>query len=88
MNRCTDCTDVHNIFKIKTLYTAFSQKLGSDHFFEGETHNFWGIVLVIDGEIGITAGSDVFFCTKVRLYFMNQWNSIGFGAMVIPAPKL
>lgn len=61
MNRCTD---VSNIFKIRTLYTAFSQKLGSDHFFEGETHNFWEIVLVIDGVIGITAGSDAFVLHK------------------------
>lgn len=61
MNRYTD---VSNIFRIKTLYTAFSEKLGGDFFFEGESHNFWEIVLVIEGEIGITAGSDAFVLHK------------------------
>lgn len=56
--------EVSNIFKIKTIYTAFSQKLDKDYYTDGESHNFWEIVLVVEGKIGITAGSDAFVLQK------------------------
>ena len=57
-------TDVDNIFKIKTLYTAFTHQYDNDYFTMGESHNFYEIVIVTDGEIGVTAGSDVFVLKK------------------------
>lgn len=52
--------EIRNVFQIKKIYTAFSKKCDSRFFFEGETHNFWEIVIVLDGEIGITSGNGVF----------------------------
>lgn len=56
--------ELRNVFQIKKIYTAFSQKCDSRFFFEGETHNFWEIVIVLDGEIGITSGNGVFLLKK------------------------
>ncbi len=56
--------EIRNVFQIKKIYTAFSKKCDSRFFFEGETHNFWEIVIVLDGEIGITSGNGVFLLEK------------------------
>lgn len=51
-------------FQITALYTAFSQSLESDYYFPGECHNFWELVIVTEGEIGVTAGSNVLILKK------------------------
>ena len=51
-------TDMSEGFRIKALYTAFDEEIGSDYFFAGERHNFWELVIALEGEIGITAGED------------------------------
>lgn len=56
--------DVDSIFKIKTLYTAFRRRYENDYYTVGESHNFYEIVIVTDGEIGVTAGSDAFVLKK------------------------
>ena len=58
------CTDVNKALRITGLYTAFKAKFDDDYVFGGEFHDFWEIVIVLDGEIGITAGSDAFTLTK------------------------
>lgn len=52
--------ELDKVFKINTLYTAFKNKFSPDYFFSGESHNFYEIVTVTDGVIGVTAGSDVY----------------------------
>ena len=56
--------NVEEIFKINKIYTAFKSDYDSNYYFDGEYHNFWEIVIVTDGEIGVTAGSDVFVLKK------------------------
>lgn len=56
--------ELDNYFAIKKIYTAFGKKYGSSYYFEGESHNFWEIVMVVDGEIGVTAGSELFILKK------------------------
>ena len=56
--------EIRNVFQIKKIYTAFSKKCDSRFFFEGESHNFWEIVIVLDGEIGITSGNGIFLLEK------------------------
>ncbi len=53
-----------NIFSIKTLYTAFSERHETNFDFDGERHDFWEILIVTDGEVTVTAGSDVFLLKK------------------------
>lgn len=57
-------TDVTGMFRIKSLYTAFSERIGSDYFFAGERHDFWELVIVTDGEMGITAGENAWVLPK------------------------
>ena len=56
--------EIKNAFQIKKLYTAFRHRYDSNYYFDGEYHNFWEFVAVTDGEIGVTAGSDVFVLKK------------------------
>lgn len=51
-------TNINNSFFIQTLYTAFDEWIENDYFFAGEQHNFWELVIVADGEVGITAGEN------------------------------
>lgn len=50
--------DVSQGFHIRGLYTAFTQSIGSDYFFVGERHNFWELVFLLEGKVGVTAGED------------------------------
>ncbi len=47
------------IFRIHTFYTAFRRRILGEYAFVGERHNFWELVIVTEGEIGITAGEEV-----------------------------
>ncbi len=42
------------------VYTAFSRDIAADYVFRGETHDFYELVLVMDGHIGVTADANSF----------------------------
>lgn len=46
--------------KITELYTTYSKKFEPEYRFKGETHDFWELVCVKSGKIGVAADSDVF----------------------------
>lgn len=56
--------DTNEVFKIKALYTAFEERFESNYYFNGEYHNFWEMVIVLDGHLGVTAGSELFILQK------------------------
>lgn len=49
-------TEVTDMFRIRSLHTAFRENIESDYFFVGERHNFWELVIAVEGQIGVTAG--------------------------------
>lgn len=51
---------VEKCIRISSLFSAFRQVFGKDYYFSGETHDFWELVCVVEGAIGVTAGEDVF----------------------------
>ena len=51
---------VEKCIRISALFSAFRQVFGKDYYFGGETHDFWELVCVVEGAIGVTAGEDVF----------------------------
>ena len=57
MNYGCECPDLIHINKIHTFFKA---DFKSDYAFKGERHNWWEMVFVINGTVGITAGGDVF----------------------------
>lgn len=81
--------EVEKIFRINTLYTAFIATFDSNYFFPGERHNFYEIVIVKDGVLGVTAGSDVYVLTKGQaiihepMEFHALWSEGGTSPTVI-----
>lgn len=49
-------TDVSCTFHLLRLYTAFTQEIDSTYYYAGQRHDFWELVVALDGEIGVTAG--------------------------------
>ena len=49
---------------ITSLYTAFKRHMESNFTFDGESHDFWELVCVIEGKVGVTAGSNIFSLEK------------------------
>lgn len=49
-------TDVSDTFRLLRLYTAFTQKIDNTYYYAGQRHDFWELVVALDGEIGVTAG--------------------------------
>lgn len=46
-------------FSIKSLFTAFKETFPVGYRFVGEAHNFWELVFVADGAVGICAGKKI-----------------------------
>lgn len=46
------------------VYTAFSQNFGPEFRFRGETHDFWELVCVTDGQISVAADGKIFTLKK------------------------
>ncbi|MBR6727762.1 MAG: helix-turn-helix transcriptional regulator [Clostridia bacterium] len=42
------------------FYTAFQSVFSPDYVFRGETHDFYELVLIVSGSLGVTAGSSSF----------------------------
>jgi len=55
-NRC----EIKRMVHIDALVSLFNEIFEYDHYFPGETHNFWEIVCVLSGKVGVTANKDVY----------------------------
>lgn len=51
---------VDKVIHVTSLFTAFEVTRPEDYRFEGESHDFWEIVCVAEGKLGVTAGTDLF----------------------------
>ena len=71
-------------YKISTLicvdavHTFFRQKFSKGYIFNGESHDFWEMVFVIDGSVGITADRDVYVLEKGQsvIHRPNEFHKI------------
>lgn len=72
-----------HFFRITALHTAFQAVYGGDYYYGGESHDFFEIVIVTEGEIGVTAGKDVFHLRRGEAIlhtpneFHNLWSERG-----------
>ena len=57
-------TEMTDAFRIRTLHTAFREDIESDYFFTGERHDFWELVIAVEGQIGVTAGEHAWVMNK------------------------
>lgn len=60
---------IEKSIEIKTLYTFFSKKYDKNYSFEGESHDFWELVCVVKGCVGITAGKYVYKLNSGECFF-------------------
>ena len=76
-------TSISNVFSVTAMFTAFSQTFKSDYSFKGEFHNFWEIVIVLEGKLGVTAGNSVHILRKGQailhepMEFHSLWSEGG-----------
>lgn len=61
--------EIKNMLTINKIYTFFEKHFNSGYFFRGESHNFYEIVCVLKGEVGITAGKRVFSLKEGEMTF-------------------
>lgn len=52
--------EIKKMVQIKKLVTFTETTFETDHYFSGEAHDFWEIVFVISGKVGVTADKDVY----------------------------
>ena len=70
--------EIKNNPAITSVYTAFSQAFGPEFRFRGETHDFWELVCVTEGQINVAADSKIFTLKKGQaiLHSPMQFHSI------------
>lgn len=51
---------IKKLINVTSLFTIYEKTFVDDYYFNGESHDFWEFVCVIDGILGVTAGTDVF----------------------------
>ena len=56
--------EIPKSISIDKIYTFFKTSFKNDYSFKGESHDFWEMVFVADGTVGITADSDVYVVNK------------------------
>ena len=65
MNGCT----IKNPLCITRLHSFFYKRMENNYFFRGESHDFYEVVCSLSGEVGITAGKQVFTLKKGEITF-------------------
>ncbi len=58
---------IKNEFAIHELITISKQSFSGGYFFGGESHDFFEIVCVLEGTVGITAGKNIFLLSKGQM---------------------
>lgn len=56
-------------FEIKNFYTAFEMYCSSTFSYSGESHDFWEMVYVIDGSVGVSADERVYTLSRNNIIF-------------------
>ena len=66
--------------RIDALYTLFSDTREPNYHFEGERHNFWEIVCVLDGKVGVASENELYTLSEGQavihtpMEFHNIWS--------------
>lgn len=67
-------------YRISGFYSFFEKTYDRDYAYEGEIHNFWEIVCVLEGRLGVTADKDVYILEEGQaivhkpMEFHNIWS--------------
>ena len=61
--------EIEKKIKIERIFTAFENEFSEGHIFSGESHDFWELVYVIDGEVCVSADERVLNLGKNDIIF-------------------
>lgn len=61
--------NLNRIITIKSLVSAFEVVYDETFYFKGEMHDFWELVYVLDGKIGVAADNRIYELTKNQIIF-------------------
>ena len=50
---------------ISRIFTFFKKKFDPGYFFKGESHDFYEVVCVLSGRVGITAGKSIYVLENI-----------------------
>ena len=69
---------VINNLTITNFHTVFEGFHRDGFAFKGESHDFWELVYVVDGEVGITAGDKTMILKKdeIVFHFPNEFHNV------------
>lgn len=60
---------IKNHIKVERILSAFEQKFDKDYVFDGESHNFWELLYVVDGLLGVAEDEKIYDLKKGELVF-------------------
>ncbi|MBE7025932.1 MAG: AraC family transcriptional regulator [Ruminococcaceae bacterium] len=60
---------VRRAFSVLQIMSAFEEERAVDFYFKGEMHDFWEVVYVASGKIGVTEGEQVYELEKGDIIF-------------------
>lgn len=64
--------------QISEAFTLSWQAFKDDYFFKGESHNFYEVVCVLKGKVGVTAGKNVFVLSEnqMTVHYPGEFHAI------------
>lgn len=74
------------LIKINKIHSFFKADFKEDYVFKGERHNWWEMVFVINGNVGITADSHVYTLERGQavIHRPDEFHKIGSGSLSHP----
>lgn len=82
------CTSLEKDFCIDKLFSLFSYRYQKGYYFDGEEHDFWEVVCVLDGEIGVSLDDKIYSVTKNQVMFHKPMQFHRLWAAKGTAPEL
>lgn len=82
------CTPLKKCFYIDKLYSLFQYRYPKGYYFDGEEHDFWEVVCVLDGEIEVSLDEKIYSLKKNQVMFHKPLQFHRLWAVKGTAPKL
>ncbi len=75
-----------NLINLSKIHTFFKADFKSNYVFEGERHDWWEMVFVINGSVGITADSSVYTLERGQavIHRPNEFHKIRSESSTVP----
>ena len=69
MNEMWPTYKVNDSFKLESFYSAFIRRCKEEYFFQGESHDFWEICYIIEGNVCVCTDDKIIRLSKNQMIF-------------------